>query len=483
MADFDARPAGAAYLGPVLLVIGAGPTGLMAAWQAAAAGHEVTVLEASDGVGGMAGSFELAGVRVDYGSHRLHPAASPATLTRLRSLLGDDLQVRPRVGRVRLADRWIGFPLRPADLARHLPPKVVGAVAVDTLTSPFRRPRADTFAEVVRAGLGPTIAELFYRPYVRKLWGVEPTELDGELARRRVSASSPAKLARRLLGGRVAAEAGGNLGRTFLYPRTGFGAISERLADAAVGAGAKIEFGARAEQFDCSQPDNVVVRLEGGRTVEADRVWSTLPIGLLAESMLPAPPVEVLAGARGLRYRGLVLVYLVLEQARYTRFDAQYFPGLAVSLSRLSEPKNYRDNPDDPREVTVLCAEVPVTVGDRRWRAEPDEIGAEVADDLARVGLPRCRPVAVEVRRLPRVYPVYTRGFAWKLSALELWLARAAGERLLTFGRQGLFVPDNSHHTLDMAATAAGALRPDGSFDQAAWSTARASFREYVVED
>src|SRR3954447_13841689 len=179
-----------------VVVVGAGPAGLMAAWRAARAGHEVTVIERSNRVGGMAASHSVAGLRVDLGSHRLHPSTPPVILGALRALLGGDVQERTRNGRVRLGDRWIAFPLRAADLLTRTPrPFAVGAVR-DAVLAPTRHPRADTFAEVVRAGLGPTVADAFYAPYVRKIWGVAPAELSGELARRRVSAGGPAAIAR-----------------------------------------------------------------------------------------------------------------------------------------------------------------------------------------------------------------------------------------------------------------------------------------------
>ena len=106
---------------------------------------------------------------------------------------------------------------------------------------------------------------------------------------------------------------------------------------------------------------------------------------------------------------------------------------------------------------------------------------ADRATALAPLDLPPVDPVGTEVVRLPRVYPVYRPGFEWDLSALDLWAQ--AQPALLSFGRQGLFVPDNTHHALEMGWSAADALRSDGSFDQAAWAAARAAFRAFVVED
>src|SRR5688572_17560148 len=105
-----------------IAVLGAGPAGLGAAWWAARKGARVVVLERADVPGGATASFDVAGIRVDHGSHRLHPATDPVILAELRTLLGSELQERPRNGRIRLAGRWIGFPLRVGDLVRHLPP-------------------------------------------------------------------------------------------------------------------------------------------------------------------------------------------------------------------------------------------------------------------------------------------------------------------------------------------------------------------------
>jgi protoporphyrinogen oxidase len=459
-------------------VVGAGPAGLLAALRAARAGHEVVVVEAADHVGGMAASFEIAGQRVDLGSHRLHPSIDGEILLELYRLLGTDLQERRRHGRLRLADRWVAFPLEPADLVRSLPPAFVAGAAADALTAPLRRRQADTFAEEVRAGLGPTVASWFYEPYVRKLWGVDPAELSGELARRRVAARSPGQIVRKL------GQRGGGPGRTFLSPRRGFGQISDALADAAVSAGVDLRLGAPVTRLELGAPElgppHRLV-LGDGSTVDAPLVWSTAPIAALVAAVDPAAPREVREAADGLRHRAMVLVYLVVPRPRYTEFDAHYLPAATDPVSRLSEPKNYRTNPADPADRTVLCAEVPCWEDDDTWRAEPAALGELVRAALVAEGLPDPEPVEVVVRRLPRVYPDYRTGFDARLALVESWLASQTG--VVTLGRQGLFVGDNTHHVLAMGWAAAGLLGPDASFDLLEWRRIRDGFRRNVVED
>lgn len=438
-----------------VVVLGAGPAGLAAARGAAIAGRSVLVVERAPVVGGMAASFEVAGVRVDHGSHRLHSA--PADL---RALLGDELQTRVRNGRIALDGRWVAFPLRATDLVRRLPP----SFAISALRDQVRpaRTTGDTFADVVVARLGRTMGERFYFPYARKLWGVEPDELSGEQARRRISAGSAGGLVRRALRRERA---------TFLYPRRGFGRIVEVLADDAITRGATIRTSTTATAVDVPARR---VTLDDGATVDAGRIWSTVPLPALAR--LAGAPSDVLDAAARLEQRAMVLAYLVVDRPRWTPFDAHYLPGPSTPVTRVSEPKNYRDDPADPRDRTVVCAEVPCTVDDATWTSLPADLGDRVVDDLAALGLPRVTPSHVEVRRLPAAYPVCRVGFERDLAPVEAWVAAQPG--LLSFGRLGLFAHDNTHHALAEAAAAVGTL--SGDVD---WATARASFAAHVVED
>lgn len=464
-----------------VVILGAGPAGLGAAWKLAKRGcFDVHVIERNAEVGGNAASFEVAGLRVDYGSHRLHPSCAPEILADIRAMLGDDLLDRPRHGRIRLRGRWVHFPLKPADLALNLPPSFMAGVIADSLKKLGGKREANTFEEVLEQGLGRTICRDFYVPYARKIWGVPAAELDAEQARRRVAAGSLGKMIRKILNAVPGLKRPGS-GR-FFYPRAGFGSISEAYAKAAIEAGAKLHLETSVTGLEVSgnQVDAVVVRGPEGETrLGARQVLSTIPISMLPR-LMPEVPAEVAKSACSLKSRAMILIYLVLDREQFTEYDAHYFPEPEVAITRLSEPKNYglAALPGS----TVLCAELPCSTEDAVWKASDRELGKLVVQALRSAGLPADVPVrAVSSRRLPQAYPIYTRDYHEHFDRIDSWVNGIEG--ILTFGRQGLFAHDNTHHALAMAYAVSQCLNDAGALDRPRWAEHRAEFQKHVVED
>lgn len=471
---------------PLVRILGAGPAGVAAAYALRKGNAaSVEVLERASAMGGNSSSFQIEGIWCDYGSHRFHPVADPEVLGDVKAILGDDLLLQPRHGRIRLGGRWVHFPLKPADAMLRLPKSFAASLMWDSLSKPFRKKKAaaaPTFSSVLYDGLGPTIAENFYFPYVKKLWGLDPDKLAVTLAERRVSGNSVSKILfkmARMLPGLRSPTTG-----RFFYPRRGFGQITESVAAKAAEAGARFRLGTEITKIERegNRVRAVWTRENGAEhRHEADQVYSTIPLTTLVKLIDPPPPPEVQAAAQAMRFRGMILLYLVLETDQFTEFDAHYFPELSIPISRMSEPKNY-NSAKTPKGVTVLCAELPCDPGEKWWGMSDEELGRAFVGWLGDLGLPVKVPVRrCETRRLGQAYPVYDVGYEANFAVMDDWLTSLDG--LLSFGRQGLFAHDNTHHAFAMAYRAAEVLRPDGELDRAAWAAHRAEFLSHRVED
>ena len=268
-------------------VLGAGPAGLVAALALARPGRSVVVLERAPApVASPAASRSRACASTTAATGCTAPAR-PRSWRRCATCSATTCSA----GRGTAASGWRALGRVPAAAARpRAPPPAALRAARSRATprsSPFRRPRADTFAEVVRARLGPTMADDFYDPYVEKIWGVDPTVLAGELARRRVerrarpsdlrAARAPARPGLRHLP--LPAP---RVRRDRRTPRRRGGRGRRRAPPRRRGSTAFTEDGR--------------VRTDGP-TVHARQVWSTIPASVLATLADPAPPAAVIDAA------------------------------------------------------------------------------------------------------------------------------------------------------------------------------------------
>ena len=105
-----------------VVVVGAGPAGLTAAYELAKRGCRATVLECDPVVGGISRTVERDGWRFDIGGHRFFTKV-PEVEALWHEILGDeDFLVRPRQSRIFYDDKYYDYPLRVANVLANLGP-------------------------------------------------------------------------------------------------------------------------------------------------------------------------------------------------------------------------------------------------------------------------------------------------------------------------------------------------------------------------
>jgi hypothetical protein len=435
--------------GQRVLVVGAGVTGLAAALLASERGAAVEVVECAGEVGGLLAPQPFRGIDCDLGSHRVHAEAleDPEVARLLRAVVPES---RPRRGALLLSSRRIPYPPSWLDLARGLggagPRAALGFAARAGRLRGWEGARTDErdvgFADFVRARVGDDAFELFYRPYVEKVWGLPADELSQTVAKARVSTTSPMRLVlgglRALFRRREEREA-----RSFLYPRAGFSSIARDLAERLYARGVPI----RTSASPSAGTD------ERGRF---DRVIHT---GLLRD-----------ASGVSLLHRGVYLVYLAFPVPRGERgahlgpHETYYAPEARWWFGRVSELGRYSPSLVPPGE-SILCVEVP----EGRWgRGRAFDRGPmldALVEQLRESGIvpSGLAPLAAAQRFIADVYPLYTRGWTarWE-EALDR--VEALGN-VVAAGRQGLYLHCNVDHCIEMARDAVDHIEAEKSAD------------------
>ncbi len=119
--EANGNPAFSSDPSPVpVVVIGAGPAGLTAAYQLVKAGRPVVVLEGDDVVGGISRTVEREGWRFDIGGHRFFTKVQAVEDLWHEILPDEDFLRRPRMSRIYYDGKFFDYPLRAMNALRNL---------------------------------------------------------------------------------------------------------------------------------------------------------------------------------------------------------------------------------------------------------------------------------------------------------------------------------------------------------------------------
>src|SRR3989344_5215363 len=104
-----------------IVILGAGITGLTAAYALSRKGHQITIFEKSKEIGGLAGSFiDKDGCVYDYGPHQFC-TDNPILVKILREILGENLLIRSKKVSQYFFKKYIPYPLKPLDYLTKIP--------------------------------------------------------------------------------------------------------------------------------------------------------------------------------------------------------------------------------------------------------------------------------------------------------------------------------------------------------------------------
>ena len=174
-----------------VVVIGAGPAGLTAAYQLTKAGRRVVVLESDEVVGGISRTVERDGWRFDIGGHRFFTKVQPVEDLWHEILPEGDFLTRPRMSRIYYGGKFYDYPIRPLNALRNLGLSEAVLCVASYLWVRVRPPKDQRNLEgYIVASYGRRLYSHFFKTYNEKVWGVPASQLSADWGAQRIKGMS-----------------------------------------------------------------------------------------------------------------------------------------------------------------------------------------------------------------------------------------------------------------------------------------------------
>jgi protoporphyrinogen oxidase len=398
---------------PRILILGAGPTGLGAAYRLAELGHDSwKIVESSDHVGGLASSY-----RDDHGfiwDHGGHVMFSHYTYfdDLVEKMLRGDYDQHMREAWVWIHGRFVPYPFQ--NNIHRLPKDVFLDCVMGIVESQSNSARGN-FDEWITSVFGEGIAHHFMRPYNFKVWA-HPLDMMGvNWQGDRVPTVDLRRILSNHLDDRDDVSWGPN--NLFKFPLLGTGMLYERIAESLP---QDVEFHKHAAEID---PVAKVVTFRDGTSEPYDRLVTTMPLTELVKVIVDCP-AELIEAAGDLKHtEGLFIGIGVADPCPSTKCW-MYFPGSESPFYRVTYLSNYSPQLTPGPDHFSLLAEVSVS------DYKPEDKGTVI--DRTIEGMINCelltpeqaanKVVSKELMHVPYSYPVPTLGRDAALAVIQTWL-------------------------------------------------------------
>jgi UDP-galactopyranose mutase len=378
-------------------ILGGGLAGLSAALHIPAP-HTATVFEQEEKPGGLATSDVQGGATFDHGVHVLH-TKDEELLAFFEEMVGF-MPTQRQKARIFSHDIYTKFPFQANTYG--LPIDVVKDCLLEFIKVTYEGKQTGSFAnyrEWMYAVYGRGICEHFMVPYSRKMWTVEPEELNTEWMAPRFARPSLEEVIEGALHEQPK-EFGANA--RFRYPEHGG---AERISASLARCVKDVRLRHRVVALDT---DRRIATFANGLVERFDVAIATIPLPVLVRALRPLPPLAIREAAAQLRWLSIFTINWLVDREQVTEDHWAYFLDERFPFFRLSFPGNIgRGN--IPAGKTAIQCEISHTI---QKPIDRSSVVQASTDSLWETGLLRAgdRVEVVGVRDLPFAYVLFTHG-------------------------------------------------------------------------
>ena len=440
-----------------VIIIGAGPAGLTAAYELLKFGeYDVTVLEGTKDFGGISKTVNAGGNRMDIGGHRFFSENNRvndwwAGILPLQGkpskddiVLGRDTRISPggpdpetddrvmltreRYSRIYYRNSLVDYPVSlNFNTFRSMGLLATLKACFSYLLSLVWRLPENNLENFYINRFGRSLYSMFFEGYTEKVWGRHPREITAEWGAQRVKGLSVFTVLKDVAGRLFRVKnrrVETSLIEWFGYPKFGPGQLWTVVAEEIRMMGGTILCEKRVVLVERDSNGNVCkVGCDGGEEFHCDILISSMPIKDLANALKDVPD-DIRRVTNGLPYRDFQTVGVLLPIEKFLLRNAGkrltiggitpdcwiYVQDTSVKLGRIQLFNNWSPYlvKDFDRSVWLgleyFCDE-----GDHYWMMTDDELAAFAVDELVKIGFITSSDdvMTTHRERVKKAYPAY----------------------------------------------------------------------------
>ncbi len=475
-----------------VVIIGAGPAGLTAAYELLEQPERfrVTILEEDTRIGGISKTVCHDGNRIDIGGHRFfskdarvvawwermlpmqgQPALDERLLHREARLSpgGPDperedrvMLNRRRVSRIYFGGNFYDYPISLKwSTIRNMGFLTTISAGLSYLLACVLKLPETSLENFYINRFGRVLYGMFFESYTEKVWGRHPRHISADWGAQRVKGLSILALIKNILQRLLPSsrrEVETSLIEEFAYPKFGPGQLWETVCDEVRARGGEVRFGKLVTGFSREQ-DKIIAVLCGEESIPCDLVISSMPLKSLIAG-IPDAPADIQQIANALPYRDFVTVGLLVDRLLLQNTTSIqtlggivpdcwiYVQDRGVSLGRVQIFNNWSPYMvQDPVHTVWIGLEYFCSEGDAFWSLSEEACVSLAVEELVRIGiLAADAPILNSCReRVQKAYPAYFDSYD-QIGQIKSYLN--GFENLYCIGRNGQHRYNNMDHSM-----------------------------------
>lgn len=482
-----------------IVVIGAGPAGLTAAYELLQkkGDYEVEVLESQNQVGGISKTIKHNGNRMDIGGHRFfskndrvmewwfnilpiqgYPSYDDKILKADKPYIkggrdpekeDDVMLIRRRISRIYYLKKFFDYPVKLKiqtfiNMGFLRTAKVVFSYLKTLIV---KRNPEKSLEDFMINRFGVALFHMFFENYTEKLWGRHPSEISAAWGAQRIKGLSVKEILKDILSKPfnkkkdvLQKNVETSLIEQFFYPKYGPGQLWEAVAKQIEVCGGIIHKKRRVSKIEVKGNKINEVICENGQRFKGDIFISSMPIKDLIEA-LPEKSMnsDIRKDAINLPYRDFITVGLLIKKLKIKNNSKletirniipdcwMYIQEPEVKLGRLQVFNNWSPYMLADHENNVwLGLEYFCDEGDGMWNMSDKDFISFAIKELDLIGIIDSKDVLDSIRiNIQKAYPAYFGSYE-RFDKIKDYLN--SFENLYCVGRNGQHRYNNMDHSM-----------------------------------